>query len=182
MYTRHVKGRTYYFHAKTVEGKRTELSLGADRDLAIAKLSAAQRSIDQTWARELRALFYRTKKRAKSRGIEFSLTVENVITMFFASGGRCSLSGQPYMPHGGEGKRFRPWMPSVDRIDPNGPYSSSNSRLICAYVNIAINQFGEDQLVQVAGRIARRRQTQRPGPRVVAESVSATAVETTEKH
>ncbi len=159
MYHRTVKGKTYYFYAKMVGGIRNELSLGPDRDAAIVKLASRLRDTDETWAKELRGLFSRTKKRAQSRSIPFSLTFEDVNQMFFQSDKRCTISGIAYSSETVDGKRFRPWMPSLDRVDPHGPYSRENCRLVCAYINIAINQFGEDQLLKVVGRIARRRRS-----------------------
>ena len=69
------------------------------------------------------------------------------------AGGRCALGGTPFSPERPDKVRFRPWMPSLDRIDPFGPYSAGNCRLVSAYTNIAINQFGVDQFVAVAREV-----------------------------
>lgn len=164
VYCRQIKGRTYYFHAKMTNGKRVETSLGSDLDAALDKLdggkvpesvAAVRKHTDAAWQDELRALFYRTKKRAATRGIEFSLSLDDVVRMCEETSRRCSISGIDYILTKEVGKRFRPWSPSIDRINPDGPYSPENTRMVCAYINIAINQFGLETLEFIAARIAR---------------------------
>ncbi len=54
------------------------------------------------------------------------------------------------------GSRIRPWAPSIDRRDSSAGYTASNCRLVCAYVNVAMNRFGDDLLVELIEAIVRR--------------------------
>jgi hypothetical protein len=40
--------------------------------------------------------------------------------------------------------KTNPFAPSIDRINPSIGYTKDNIRLVCASVNFALNEFGED--------------------------------------
>lgn len=148
-----------YYYSKRVNGKRIEIPLGSSLNLALEKYNAID--VDELfnptidWDKELAKLLSRTKKRALAKNIPFNLTKSDIQNRFEFSDKRCQLSGIKFSDSIQPNVRFRPWMPSIDRIDPFGPYSIENTRLICSYVNIAINQFGEKQLLEVARKINR---------------------------
>ena len=149
----------FYFNGRDAHGKRIKIPLGTEINVAMSNyrrlVTKAHSVDDEFWRKELRALFTRTKKRAKQNGVEFSLTFEDVVEMFDRSGGKCMLGGMTFSPDRPEKVRFRPWMPSLDRIDAFGPYSVANCRLVSSYTNIAINQFGVEHFVAVAREVER---------------------------
>jgi hypothetical protein len=67
--------------------------------------------------------------------------------------GRCEVSGIPFNFKKREGKRRRPWVPSIDRIVAGGPYSFENCRLVCSGVNYAMNEWGPELLMFLAIRL-----------------------------
>lgn len=160
----------YYFNSRDDTGKRREIPLGSNLDEALASYSrlvaeqvgARQAQVPQIGMDEqetrifLQALLARTKQRAKASNIECTLTIADLYSLLEQCNGTCALSGIPFTEKEIPGKRFRPWMPSVDRIQSSGPYSLENCRLVSAYVNIAMNQFGEKLLVYVARAIAKK--------------------------
>lgn len=94
-------------------------------------------------------LFRNVVRNARPRKILVQITKEQIQEMMERCDGRCSVSGIAFDDTKIEGKRIRPWVPSVDRIDPDGPYTMDNCRLVCAAVNYAMNEFGDDVLLKI---------------------------------
>lgn len=69
--------------------------------------------------------------------------------------GRCEATGLPFtiLP-GGSGKS--PFAPSVDRIDPAGPYSPENSRVVVSIYNLAKNAWGDADVLLMAEALCAR--------------------------
>lgn len=103
-------------------------------------------------ANRSRFLYYSAKKTAKIRGVEFDLTrdwFENRI-----SAGVCEMSGMPFNFVVKRG----PDSPSVDRIMPGGPYTQANCRLVLWALNRALNNYGEDYMINVFKSVIARRE------------------------
>jgi hypothetical protein len=86
---------------------------------------------------------YGTRKSAKAKGVECDIDFEWFKVRFDA--GVCELSGLPF---DFVGKRS-PNSPSVDRIDPNGPYTKQNCRLILWWLNRALVNMSDDYCLGV---------------------------------
>jgi hypothetical protein len=67
--------------------------------------------------------------------------------------GVCEMSGLPFDM---ESKRSRA-TPSVDRIDPNGPYTKANCRMIIWFLNRALSNLGDDYALMVFERVLEKR-------------------------
>lgn len=66
-------------------------------------------------------------------------------------GGRCAMTGLSFLETQiGTGRARKPFAPSLDRIDPEQPYSRDNCRLVCVSVNFALNAFGDDVFLKMA--------------------------------
>lgn len=172
----------FYYNGRDEFGKRIQIPLGTDPHQArlkwaelesvngLDKTSVAlfkrnqeiiKRSKNETteqksrrWLVELIDVCSATRARAKHKGMEFSLLPEDLLELFMKNHGRCALSGIPFSTRWETGHRIRIWYPSVDRIDSTKGYHLENVRLVCAYVNVILNQFGEDLLIAVAKKIA----------------------------
>jgi hypothetical protein len=99
---------------------------------------------------ETAAILKALRCRSKAGQIPMHLTAEDIEALRARSNGFCELTGIEFSDAKPIGKRFRPWMPSVDRIDSRGIYEFKNCRLVCAYANIAINDLGEDEFFKLA--------------------------------
>lgn len=100
-------------------------------------------------------LFYGAKKNAKQRGINFDMTMGDMLLLVSTANGRCMLTGIEFeFAYIGHHKK-RPWAPSLDRIDSDNGYSLTNCRLVCAAVNLAMNEWGEEPLRRIARALVR---------------------------
>lgn len=145
-------GKFYYFSTRSPE--RKEIPLGKDLRQALAEYKRLAKDeifcrvpIPQGFAKEL---LKRMLKNARARKIEVHIGLQDIEAMLVRARGRCELTGLQFDFRITDGCRIKPWIPSVDRIDAAGPYIASNCRLVCAAVNIALNQFGENLLVAIA--------------------------------
>lgn len=101
---------------------------------------------------QMKDLFRSTRRNAASRGIEFELTNDTFAAAWYASDRKCALTGiklDVYGERRGEWLR-NPYAPSVDRIDCSAGYRLSNIRFVCVAVNIALNEWGETVLREIA--------------------------------
>lgn len=99
-----------------------------------------------------RQLYRRCRGAAKTRGIAFDLTYDDVVTLIKRARGRCELTGIPFdLDWKNEYKRQRrPWFPSIDRVSNAEGYTVANTRLVCVAVNIALSTFGHKVLLTIA--------------------------------
>jgi len=87
------------------------------------------------------------KRRAKNKGLEFSLSRKDIEDMFSRQGNKCSLTGIDFdfiVPD--ESWKNNPYSPSIDRVDSSKGYLLNNVRLVLTCVNLAINEWGQDVL------------------------------------
>ncbi len=160
-----------YYYNTTIDGKRQEIPLGQDLEIALEKyeqLSSRHEILSEEikakkktkneyqykyWQDDLKILLRQTKSRANIKGIEYTLTHEDLCNMYKQNNGMCALSKIKFDGRKQDGLRIRPYLPSIDRINPGGSYTKENCRLICAYLNQALNQNGVEMLIKMVGSI-----------------------------
>lgn len=139
-------------------GKRVRLSLRTRDRLEAEKRAAALQpalaehlggngaEITNNWiSKRLHAIRYRSKLRGGE-----CLTREEIGALVARAGGRCELTGIPFSDARPRGCRRAPFAPSIDRIDSRDGYTAANCRLVCFAANVALNQWGEGTLRQLA--------------------------------
>lgn len=155
---RRPSGNYYYCQIRSERGKRLEYPLGKDKEKAISKWKTIateqplpKRRINlREWISA--ELFANTKRRAKNKGMEFDISLDYINSMFDESKGKCTLTGIPFNVYRNIGTQYRtrPWVPSIDRIDCKRGYVQGNVRLVVNAANVAMSDFGEDILTEIA--------------------------------
>lgn len=85
------------------------------------------------------------KKRASKRGVEFTITKEQVWELYLKQDRKCALSGIAIVF--GISEALRATTASIDRIDSNKGYTIDNIQLLHKKVNIMKNVFTEDEFI-----------------------------------
>jgi hypothetical protein len=144
--------------------KRFELSLGTS-DKEIAKERAkeymrvwADQHVSETWAETVRegavmkgwlwVMWNRCVQRRPTSG----LTLEQITDVALRTGGKCSVSGIPFVL----GHKRHPYQPSIDRIVSGDDYNARNVRLVCLSVNYCMHAWGEEVFKSLAISMAAR--------------------------
>lgn len=101
-------------------------------------------------------VFHRAQKGSARRGIKFEITEAEIQAMFERQNNRCAITQKPFNNKKPHGQRNRPWAASLDRIDSNKGYSVKNCRLVCTFVNVALNNYGEGLYSELLEHMVRR--------------------------
>lgn len=90
----------------------------------------------------------RMKCYCASKGLPYAIDKYFIDELFVRQSFKCAVSGIQFeQPRSGTGKNPRhPFGPSLDRIKPPLGYVPSNVRLVCTMVNLAMSDWGEDNL------------------------------------
>lgn len=94
------------------------------------------------------------KQRARKTGLPISLGLDWV-TERVVGIGRCALTGLPFDFSGeaSPGSRRNPFFPSIDQIEAGKGYTPENCRVVLVAVNLALCDWGSDQLVFISGML-----------------------------
>jgi len=95
------------------------------------------------------------KYRAQKAGIPFSLTLEYLVDLWTQQEGKCAVSRLPLGRQRSKWMR-NPYTPSIDRIVPSDGYVEGNIRFVLECVNVALNEWGLDELIPVLRAVVDR--------------------------
>jgi len=120
---------------------------GVCRDCVLAQRAKKTSATPEAY---LKTAHIQLKSQRRKQGIEFSLTHEELCQMWETQGGRCELSSILMTHHRdgalGDGKQ-KDFNASIDRINPQGPYSRENVQLVAARVNTMKHTLGEEMFM-----------------------------------
>jgi hypothetical protein len=139
----YLEGTTY--RVKLPTGKR--ITLGTDRAMALHRFNVLMSNpvhIDAHDPKVISDLWKRHKKGAKQRKLEFCITEYEIATIMETQNNRCAVTDLPFRNDKPEGLRVRPWAASLDRLSGQSGYVAGNVRIVCCFVNVAMNGFGDD--------------------------------------
>jgi hypothetical protein len=159
----------YWWYDHTLYGKRLRVSTKLkDREAAVHWVRSGAFGT-RTFShpvdippRFVKRLLHQAKARAKVIGVPFRLVVADFHELYEAANKHCAVSGLPFDISQLDGVVRRPFAPSIDRIDGVLGYTKDNCRIVCCAVNLALNDFGENILWDIATSMVetRRRKLQ----------------------
>lgn len=92
----------------------------------------------------------RASSRAKSKKLDFDLTLEWAEGKAREQGYRCALTGIQFFAERKNRSKYEPFSPSFDRIDPGQGYTQNNVRIVLFAVNVMLQDWGLHVLQIVA--------------------------------
>lgn len=124
----HANRRTYHPEYKVCSKCESEIM-----DDGII-LDIPERKIFMSW--------YQIKDRCEKRGVYYDISLDDVKELYHEAQLRCGVLGIPFnLRHRGIARRY-PFMPAIDRIDPNKGYIKGNCRVVTNVVNLAKEAWG----------------------------------------
>jgi len=110
---------------------------------------AVERALNNkgSWIHEI---YRRARERARKKKREFSLSLDDLKQLLLRSMGKCEVTGIIFSDRVIGGARMRPLTPSLDRVDAAVGYRLENCRIVCAAVNIAMFDWGEEMFKNLA--------------------------------
>lgn len=75
------------------------------------------------------------KWKAKKRGYDFTITLQDLLDMFETQGGKCALTGHHMTLASSDDLELRRYAASPDRIDNERGYTNDNVWLVCQHAN-----------------------------------------------
>lgn len=118
---------------------------------AQALLAPEARQLERTWRSWTRSAISCAKKRQAERGergVAVTMTSDGLMAKLRTAGFCCALSGAEFRNDGGG--RFGPAVPTVGRIDPDGPYSDDNTRVVQLGANALRGRGSMDDMYRLA--------------------------------
>lgn len=97
-------------------------------------------------------VFCDIKKQARSRGLEFNITIEYIWNLFINQDRKCALSGIKirFGEKTGDGLRNA----SLDRIDSSKGYIESNVQWVHKWINIMKNDFDTKEFIYLCNKVS----------------------------
>lgn len=137
---------------RIVKPDGTKIPLGRNYEIALSRyhvIMADSQTVPDVDPICVKTMWQRHKKGARQRGLTFTISEQDVTEVLARQGSVCAVTGLPFRLHKPEGMRIRPWAASIDRLDGRRGYEPGNIRVVCAFVNVAMNGFGEHFFQQV---------------------------------
>lgn len=98
----------------------------------------------------LRKLLSMAKNRARNANLLFDIDLEHLVSLWNSNEGRCVLTKREFELGRSSKGKVNPNAPSIDRIVPALGYTKGNVRLVTYHVNVALSEFGFEELKRLA--------------------------------
>lgn len=112
-----------------------------------ARTVAAAVENKASWFHEV---YRRARGRARTKRRDFELTLDDFKDLLLRSGGKCEVTGIVFSDGVYGAARMRPLIPSLDRRNAVLGYCKENCRIVCAAINVAMFNWGEEMFKSLA--------------------------------
>ncbi len=118
------------------------------RNTYLKRRTEASRTVEG----KLYDLWAAARSRSQRKGLPFSIDLAWVIARYKDQGGKCGVTGVPLtlVVEPGSKRKYHPYNPSLDQINPGQGYTPENVRLVCVAFNVALNRWGEEVFRRIA--------------------------------
>jgi hypothetical protein len=99
----------------------------------------------------LQARWLAAKSRAIDKSIPFTITKEDLLTVWKAQNGKCAISGLDMTYELGEGRTYT--NVSIDQVSPSKGYTVDNIQLVCMAVNQLKSDLDMDTILTLCSAI-----------------------------
>jgi hypothetical protein len=115
----------------------------------------------------LTALYFARRRQAEKRAkgkpaAEATVTLDELMAKLRANAYRCECTGLPFWSDSAD--RFGPTMPSLDRIDPDGPYSDANTRVVLIGYNSGRGRGSDADMLRMCEAVVAMHNTRQKRP------------------
>ncbi len=111
-----------------------------NRDARLKSANARYYNSKNTFSNMIRG----AKVRAKAAELLFELDEIFIKNLYDKQNGKCALTHIDFVFEKEDALSRRPFAPSIDRMNSKLGYVKDNVRLVCAVVNLALNEFGDE--------------------------------------
>lgn len=144
------KSGSYYFVYKN---KWTRLSYFKDEAIVMANkqnavIDGGGKFLDLE--NYLRSNYRSWKAGAKSKKLMVEVSLDEIISLAHEQKWRCAVTNIKLDILKIDGRRRRPFAPSLDRINSSGGYTKDNVRIVCLATNLALNEWGDEVFWKLA--------------------------------
>lgn len=101
----------------------------------------------------LTKLSHMAKNRATTKNVPYDIDGDYLGQLWDKQEGCCAVSGMELDLEMSDKYLTNPQAPSVDRIIPALGYVRGNVRIVCYQVNMALSEYGEEQLIKMCKAI-----------------------------
>jgi hypothetical protein len=105
---------------------------------------------DEEW--RVNRIMCMAKNRASVHGIDFSLSLSYLLSVWSAQKGLCAVSGIKMILTKGRGRPDK-YAPSLDKIKPDLGYVEGNVRFTAYQVNVAMADYGDASFIELCKNV-----------------------------
>lgn len=137
--------------AKRQASKATRTMSPAEKANKKRREKVRQARILATLEGRIKSILKEASRNSLSRGREYTITYDDIVTLYNKQRGLCALTGWELTPL----VKCKNTI-SIDRIDNSKGYTIDNIQLVAAQANIAKNKWTNDEFIELCRAVARR--------------------------